>query len=142
MLVDSSVLIAAVLSSRGGSFYILQNFKDKCGFRINEYIFEEVLAVLAEKFPGREDLRQKLFLLLGSVPIRILPDLSREEWRVLGKIINVKDAPILASALAESDYFLTLDTDFLASAIIAYAQKHGLSIVKPKAFIEILRERT
>ena len=40
--VDSSVFIAAILSSSGGSFYILNNFADKVIFKTNNYVLDEI----------------------------------------------------------------------------------------------------
>ena len=108
VFLDASVLIAAVLSSKGGSFYILNKFKGDFEFQTNAYVFEEVESVLERKFPGREDFRNKLFLLLGLTPVRILPDPPRESVTPLTGLINPEDAPILASALAHSSYLLTL----------------------------------
>ena len=42
VFVDSSILIAALLSSRGGSFYILTQLKDEFQFQINDYTLEEI----------------------------------------------------------------------------------------------------
>ena len=136
VFLDASVLIAAVLSSSGGSFHILQKFKEDFEFQINSYVFEEVENVLAKKFPGREDFRNKLFLLLGLTPVRILPDAPRESVTPLTALINPEDAPILASALAHSSYLLTLDKDFFSKSVTTLSNTRGLFILKPKEFIE------
>ena len=136
VFLDASVLIAAVLSSSGGSFYILNKFKADFEFQTNAYVFEEVESVLAKKFPGREDFRNKLFLLLGLTPVRILPDPPRESVTRLTALINPEDAPILASALAHSSYLLTLDKDFFSEFVTTLSNTKGLLILKPKEFIE------
>ena len=136
VFLDASVLIAAVLSSSGGSSYILSQFKGDFEFQINSFVFEEVVSVLDRKFPERDDLKDNLFLLLGATPIRILPDPPREAVAPLAAYINAEDGPILASALAHSSFLLTLDHDFLTGTVIAHSQRNGLQILKPKEFIE------
>lgn len=46
VFVDSSILITALLSSRGGSFYILTQLKNKFHFQINNYVLDEIFLVL------------------------------------------------------------------------------------------------
>ena len=136
VFLDASVLITAVLSSSGGSFYILSQFKGDFEFQTNSFVFEEVVSVLDRKFPGRDDLKDNLFLLLGATPVRILADPPREAVTSLAAYINVEDRPILASALANSSFLLTLDHDFLTDTVIVFSQRNGLQISKPKEFIE------
>jgi predicted nucleic acid-binding protein len=136
VFLDASVLIAATLSSSGGSFYLLTHLRDRFDFHTNDYVFEEVTTVLGKKFPDRSDLRSKLFLLLGWVPIRIVPDASNEAVQLLAGLINKEDAPILASALSRSSYLLTLDQDFFSEPVLIFSKSKGLLIVKPKEFIE------
>lgn len=136
VFLDTSVLLTAMLSSRGGSFYILNTLREKCEFQINEYVLKEVIEVLTRKFPEREDLKRKLFLLLGWVPINVLPDLPKRKIESLFELIPEEDAPILASALAHSSFLLTLDNDFLTTPVKEFAHSRGLTIVKPKEFIQ------
>ena len=128
--------MTAVLSSRGGSFYILNKFREDFEFQTNAYTFEEAVSVLERKSPGRNDLRNNLFLLFGLTPIRMLPDPPGEMVLSLAPLINPEDAPILASALAHSSYLLTLDKDFFSEPATTFSQRKGLQILKPKEFIE------
>ena len=136
VFLDASVLIAAVLSSKGGSSYILTQFREDFEFLANDYTFEEASSVLQRKFPGRNDLANNLFLLVGLTPIRILPDPPGDIVLSLAPLIHVEDAPILASALAHSSYLITLDHDFFAESVMALSRRKGLAIMKPKEFIE------
>ncbi|MBI2635430.1 MAG: PIN domain-containing protein [Parcubacteria group bacterium] len=136
VFLDSSVLITAALSARGGSFYILTRFRDKCEFQINEYILEETIRVLDRKFKEREDLKSKLFLLLGWAKIKILPNPGVRKLKAAEKLVNKEDAPVLASALETSSYLLTLDNDFLKEEIIIFVKAKRLAILKPKEFIQ------
>lgn len=137
VFLDSSILITALLSSRGGSFYILTQLKDKYRFLINEYVFNETLTTLNRKFPHRKELKNYLFLLMGLSKIEILPKPSKFSLKRVSKIINKKDAPILISALQTSHYLITLDKkDFLNPKVLEFTKKKKLSILTPKEFIE------
>ena len=136
VFLDTSVLITALLSSRGGSFYILTQFKDRFCFQINNYVLEEILEVLTKKFPSRKELKSNLFFLLGLTKIEILPNPAKSSLKSLNKVINQKDAPILASSLENSNHLLTLDKDFLNEKIRNFAKENNLLIFTPKEFIK------
>lgn len=133
-------MITAVLSSAGGSFYILTALQDNLDFYINEYVLEEAMTVLDEKFGSKSDLKNKLFLLIGLTPIKVMPNPPRESFKKLIKILNKKDIPVLVSALGRCSYFITLDNDFLTEKVIRFAKDNNVSIVKPKDFIRMIRE--
>lgn len=136
VFLDSSVLIAAVLSSSGGSFYILTKLHSKFKLQINEFVLEEIMRVLGEKFPTKKELKSRLFLLIGSAQVKVLSNPAKQEVIRLTKYIEKEDAPILASALQYSSFLITLDNDFLAHTVLEIAKLKGLVIMKPKDFIE------
>lgn len=136
VFVDTSVLISALLSSRGGSFYILTNLNKEFKIQINQYVFREVLQVLDKKFSSRPQLKDDFFLLLGLAKIDILSNPKREELELTKSIINKKDAPILVSALKESNYLLTLDKDFLNEEVTKFAEQKNLTVLRPKKLIQ------
>ena len=136
VFLDSSVLIAALLSSRGGSFHVLTQMRDGFSFHINEYVFAEVGEVLKTKFAAQPHLQKNLFLLLGLANVSTIPNPNKFEVRRAAKLISKNDAPILASALAHCEYLLTLDKEFLKQPILADANKRGLSILTPGSFIQ------
>ncbi|NCS99824.1 putative toxin-antitoxin system toxin component, PIN family [Candidatus Falkowbacteria bacterium CG_4_9_14_3_um_filter_38_19] len=135
VFVDSSILIAALLSSRGGSFYILTQLKDEFQFQINDYTLEEIFKVLDKKFYSQKKLKNYLFLLLGLAKIEVLSNPPKVLVKRLTKVINKEDAPILASALANSNYLLTLDKDFLNEKLRNFARENSILILTPKEFI-------
>lgn len=139
--VDTSVLIAAALSSRGGSFYILTRLHDEYAFLINQYVLTETLRVLTEKFADREEIRHTLFLLLGIAHIGILADPLRGRIHEVREIINRDDAPILVSALEHAAYLITLDQDFLDPKVKKFSEREGLSIETPRDFLLRHRQR-
>jgi len=140
VFLDSSILIAALLSSSGGSFYILTQLRNKFYFQINKYVLEEIIEVLTKKFSSREELKSGLFFLLGLARVKVLSNPTKFSLKLLDRIINQKDAPILASALQNSDYFLTLDNDFLNEKIRNFTKQNNLLIFTPKQFIEFFSE--
>ena len=139
VFLDTSIFITALLSAKGGSFYILNTFQDRVDFCTNEYVLSEIEDVLQNKFSDKPDLRTKLFLLLGTADVTILPNRPKAEVTRLKKYISEKDAPILASALAGNNYLLTLDNEFFGQKIIELASSKKLTILKPKTFIETFK---
>jgi len=137
IFLDSSLLISATLSSTGGSFYILTSPKlnELIDLYINEYVLEESTRVIKTKFKNRHGIVSNFFLLLGVSNLTILPNPPRKDVAALSKVINMDDAPILASALEHCTYLLTLDKDFLGGQTIDYADRNNLFIMSPKDFI-------
>jgi len=139
VFLDASVLITALVSTRGGSFYILTQLKNRYRFQINNFVLEEVLVVLNKKFPNKKDLKSSLFLLLGLAKIEIQPNPQRLSLKRVSGIINKEDAPILVSAFQNSDYLLTLDRDFLDEKVRNFAKQNNLLIFTPKEFLSIFK---
>ncbi len=141
VFVDSSVLITALLSPRGGSFHILDTLRERVKFSINEYVYREVLLVIVKKFSHVPGMESRFFLMLGWANISVLPYPSVNQIGNLRNIIVKDDTPILAGAIAQahSDYLLTLDNDFFAPTVITYAKKYNLCILKPKELIAIFK---
>lgn len=99
----------------------------------------EVSRVIHEKFPRRRELRTRLFLLLGIAGVAVLSNPPEREVKKLAELISLPDAPILASALKSSDHLLTLDNEFFRSRIRRFAVRHGVTILKPREFIALVR---
>ncbi|MEY4747363.1 MAG: hypothetical protein RLZZ416_412 [Candidatus Parcubacteria bacterium] len=137
VFVDSSVLIAALLSADGGSAYALREKHSGFVLLINEYVLEEVRDVLDGKLQRFAHLSATLFLLIGFAGIRVLPNPSKRDVAKLFRHISKKDAPILASALRNAEYLLTLDNEFFSEKIIRIANQKGLKIVKPGDLIRL-----
>ena len=136
VFVDSSVIIASLLSAMGGSSYILNNYHEDCEFQTNEYGLTEIQRVLNDKFADQPTLQSQFFLLLGTARIIVLPNPTKQERNKWAKYISEIDAPILASAIKQSNYLITLDNEFLKDIVMDTAHTHGLIILKPKDFIE------
>ncbi|HEY4517023.1 MAG TPA: type II toxin-antitoxin system VapC family toxin [Candidatus Paceibacterota bacterium] len=139
VFLDSSVIIAALLSSRGGSFYILTHLHEQAELQINEYVFAEVRAVLEQKFADRPELASTLFLMLGLAGVETVADPSIRAVRQAAKLISKNDAPILSSAMTGCNYLITLDKEFFKTNIMSAAREGGLTICTPGDFIQQLR---
>ena len=138
VFVDSSILITALLSSKGGSFYLLSEYRNQLKFFINDYVLEETLAVLRRKFSKRKELEHNLYLLLGFSRIEILQNPKKGQLRQAEQVIEREDIPILVSAAEHCDFLLTLDNDFFVGEVSDFAQQKHLQILKPKEFIALL----
>ena len=139
VFLDSSVIITALLSTSGGSFYILNRLHDDFIFQINEYALAEIHEVIRKKFDGDAQMQTQLFLLLGTAQVQILANPGARLVNMAARRISQNDAPILAAALQHSDYLLTLDNEFLQPSVVEMARKKSLIILKTKDFIEMLR---
>ncbi|OGE84343.1 MAG: hypothetical protein A2846_03875 [Candidatus Doudnabacteria bacterium RIFCSPHIGHO2_01_FULL_49_9] len=139
VFLDSSVIIASLLSTTGGSFYIINVLKKEFVLQTNEYGLNEIQKTLMNKFANQISLQSQLYLILGTAKISVLPSPTKQEERRTAKYISEIDAPILASALKHSDYLITLDNEFFKEEIVSLARKSSLNISKPKEFIEKFR---
>jgi len=135
VFLDTSILIAAVISSRGGSFYILDKLKNNFTLQISKYVLEEAMRTLTDKFPNSELMKSKLLLLLGLGQVEILDNPPKRETNKLKKVISEKDTPVLTSALEHSSYLITFDNEFLGEDILRIARSRGLKIMKPREFV-------
>lgn len=140
VFLDSSVIISALLSNRGGSFYILNALSYSFDLQINEYVLEEILGILNQKFKKDMNMRPSFFAFLGAGSISVLPNPTMREVKNLQDVISENDTPILASALKNSDFLVTLDKEFLDQKILDLASNQGLSILNPKEFIELFKK--
>jgi predicted nucleic acid-binding protein len=86
VIVDSSVIISALISSRGASYYCLISAKDK-GYRlfISEFILKEILDVIERKFPN---LLIKFFEILTISGITILKNPNKKDLKLFEKLVE------------------------------------------------------
>lgn len=139
---DTSVIIAALLSPTGGSSFLIRQNQNKYSLTISDYALTETLKVLGNKFSDRPELETNLFGLLVVGPIDILTNEPLQKSQKLEKIIEKDDAPILASAITQSDYLISLDKHFLGETVREHAAEQGLTIYTPGEFIVKNRKST
>ena len=135
VFVDSSVLIAATLSVSGGSSRLLTGMGQFFDFVINDYVLGESLMVLTHKFQDSAHLKSHLLSLLGAGEVAVLKNPSAKLVKSTARIIDLTDAPILAGALDDCNYLVTLDNDFFSPDVLTYRGLRNLKIVKPKELI-------
>ena len=133
IFIDTSVIIAGLISSTGASAAIL----DLCESEILEMVINKQVLVEADrnfenKFPC---LVQEFRNFIKDTAPTLVADPTNEEIRKAQKLINSKDSPILAAALREKVNFLvTLDNHFLL-----LKEKVAIKIVSPAEFIKEFR---
>ena len=97
VFLDANVIIAATLSISGGSFLLItQASKNSFQLFSCQYALDEVIENLKEKYPDYLSVLKSLLLFSN---LQILKNPSQKEIEKATKLIDFKDAPILASAL-------------------------------------------
>jgi putative PIN family toxin of toxin-antitoxin system len=132
---DSSVLIAGILSPKGGSGLIIK----AClvgGFMLlaSQAVFIEVERNLTENFSKKTT--GHFNYLIAAIAWTIVPIPSEKLIYHYSKIINEKDAHVLAAAIAgESDFLLTLDRKHFMAPSLKMANLSCI-ILTPGDFIK------
>jgi predicted nucleic acid-binding protein len=134
---DTSVLVAGAGSRTGASRAVL--VMAEIGLYrlvVCRQVLDETERNLRKKLPVALSVFAELMAAIGP---EILPDPSPEEVIRWQSVIEPKDAPILAAAVAAApDRFLTLDVkDFIEP--IDVAEKSGLRIETPADFVQAIR---
>lgn len=138
VLLDTSVIIAALLSSTGASAWLLHLARKKhIKLVASPYIRHEVELVIERKFPK---LLARWQHLQQSHLFSRIKDASPKIYAVALAIMShdPKDAPILAAAMAHQvDYLVTLDQkDFINDPSVT--KKSRINICTPGKLIKIL----
>ncbi len=111
IFLDSSVVLAGLASPGGGSNRIL--LFCELGLvkpYISEQIVREVLRTVEKKLPG---LYEKTYFLFRKLPFQLVEPTDKS-LSTTTKLINEKDAPVLAAAMSgKVEWLLTLDKHFL-----------------------------
>ncbi len=139
VFVDSSVLVAACLSSSGASYFCIIS-APVAGYKllINEMVFEETIDVFKRKF---SELRNRFFGLLNIGNFSILKNPEEKNLEKVKNLIEEKDTPILVSATKYADCLLTLDKGFFKKEVLDFAESHKLIILLPRGFIRFLKSK-
>lgn len=140
VLIDASVLIAAIINPRGGLAVIIELVKGQIikGF-LTKSIVQETVRNLNNKRPT-EELGQGLKLIL-DLKSCITENPTSEQVEKASKIIDLKDAHVVAAAFASKvDFLVTLDkkhffTDYLNQANLPF------KIIVPGDLLSIVRKK-
>ena len=137
IFLNSNVIFSGMYPSTGAPGVILERFIDgKLTVVISRQVLEEVVSTIKEKLP---DALPALRRLLMSAPPEIIKDPAPAEVARWAEIVHIKDAGILAAAIAaQPDYLVTGDKHFLGNPNIA--QKSGLHIVTPTQLLQLLEK--
>lgn len=134
VFLDSSVLIAACGSKTGASAFVLGYCrKEKIQGLINIKAVGEAKKNVLLKFGEIE--KKRLLYYLKMANLVIVPSSSVEEISRCEKVINSKDAPMLAGAIkSKADFLLSLDKKhFFNSKVQKFTGK--LKIITPGDFV-------
>ncbi|MGQ9825815.1 MAG: putative toxin-antitoxin system toxin component, PIN family [Desulfotomaculales bacterium] len=133
VFLDSSVIIAGLASKKGGSYEVLALAELKIIIPcISEEVVSEVFRNVQKKLPGST---AHFFALFKKLPFKII-DPFEEDLARARKLINEKDAPILAAAMSgKVDWLLSLDRHFLKAGL---EEKAGFQLGTPKEFLQKL----
>ncbi len=106
IFLDASMIIAAVISSSGGSFRILTEASIRRFHLVtSRYAYYEAESTIQEKHPH---LLEKFYQITPFFKFTSEP--SKKLIRKALKLIDFKDAPVLAAAIKEAvDALITLD---------------------------------
>lgn len=134
---DASVLVAGAGSRTGASRAVL--VMAEIGLYrlvVCRQVLDESERNLRKKLPAALPVFAQLMAAIGP---EIAPDPSPEEVTHWQSVIEPKDAPILAAAVAATpDRFLTLDVkNFIEPTHVA--EKSGLRIETPADFVQAIR---
>ncbi|HOV79186.1 MAG TPA: putative toxin-antitoxin system toxin component, PIN family [Bacillota bacterium] len=130
VFLDSSVIIAGLASATGASHKVLALAELKL---IRPYVSEDVISeVLRNAQKKLPDSLAHFYMLFKILPFRIV-DPTVKDLEHAKTLINNKDAPILAAAMAgQADWLLSLDKHFLAAGL---QEKAGFAIGPPGKFL-------
>lgn len=137
VFLDTSALIAGVVSSRGAARAVLQLAEiGLIEVIVSRQVIVEADRNIEEKLPEMLNEYRKFIELLA--PVLIDDPLQKDVERFL-KVINYDDAPILASAVSSgADFLITWDRKhFIAKNIHIHS---NLKIVTPGEFLKYFRE--
>ena len=134
VFLDSSVLVAASASKTGASAFVLGYCRRKkvLGYTSLDALGEAKKNVVLKLEPLSQN---RFAFFLKHANILLVEDPSVEETAKCEKVINAKDAPILAAAVkGPASFLLTLDRKhFLKPEVMAFAK--SLEILTPGEFV-------
>jgi predicted nucleic acid-binding protein len=133
VFVDANVLFAASYSAHGSSRdLVLAAIEGKIQMVTSGYVLEEAVRNMARKAPRAAEAFGQLVELIS---IEVVDKPSLEEVRQVAEYTALKDAPVVAAALAaEVDYVTTWDRRHLIDEA-RVAEQSGLEIVTPDALV-------
>ena len=138
VFIDTSILFSACLSKIGASALILGFCrKNKIKGFISRYVLSEVKRNAAQKLGQLGKQRLNFYILQSN--LNIVDNPTSEEIKTCQKVLNLKDAPILAAAMKNKvNYLIPFNTkDFLLPKVKDFVKP--LIILTPRTFVLLLK---
>jgi predicted nucleic acid-binding protein len=135
VFLDSSALIAAAISARGSARTLInQGLQGKCTLIISSNVIEECERNLRAKMPAALPIFTAFIDLLSN---RAEP-MHAAVLRV-AEIIEAKDAPIVAAAVAaKAEYLAAYDRKHLLAKKAAISEAFGITVATPDEILAFL----
>jgi len=129
LFIDSSVLIAAAISPRGSARdLIIAGLSGGLTLVLSALIFEETERNLAKKYPRALPMLEILRTAWEGTLVEPDPALIRQ----VGKVVALKDAPIVAGALAaRATWLVTYDRRHLLRQKDPIRTMFGITVATP-----------
>lgn len=134
VFIDTSVIFPACLSKIGASALVLGYCrKNKIKGYVSRYVLSEIKRNATQKFNQIEKQRLNYYILQSNLNIVSNPTI--QEIKACQEVINLKDAPILATAMKiKVNYLITFNTkDFLLPKVKKFVDP--LIIMTPRDFV-------
>lgn len=132
IFLDANIFVAACGSDTGGSNYLFEVAKHEPAWHLvtSRIAIQEARLNVQKKLPKKFEQFERLLL---SSTVTVVDSPPPALIAITQRIINPKDAPILAAAICvQADYMCTLDQkDFHTSKVRNWCKKYGMSIVTP-----------
>ncbi|OGK21650.1 hypothetical protein A3C23_02640 [Candidatus Roizmanbacteria bacterium RIFCSPHIGHO2_02_FULL_37_13b] len=138
VFIDSSVLVAACVSTKGASAYLLGLSRKGL---IKGYISRDVIGEAKKNinFKLKDDHKKIFKIYLQYAKLGVIDEPLPELIELCEKVIYNKDAPILAAAIqSPCQYLVTLDRKhFLTNEVAKFVKK--IVIITPGDFIKLMK---
>ena len=128
ILVDTNIFISMIFFPSPQTREVARRLAEYHDIVVCDYVVEELLLVVERKMPAKRAFIDRFFF---ELPFELVYTPKALDLSIFPAIRDVKDAPILATAIMENiDILLTGDKDFLALDI------ETLEILTMKEFLE------
>lgn len=138
VFIDTSVLFSACLSKIGSAALVLGHCrKNKIKGFISRYVLSEIKRNAIQKLDQLGKQRLNFYILQSN--LNIVDNPTFDEIKICQEVINLKDAPILATAVKnKTNYLITFNTkDFLLPKVKDFAK--SLTILTPRDFVMFIK---
>lgn len=138
VFLDTSVIIAATISSRGTSRALLNLISaGGCTGFVSAYVLEEVQRNVARKAPH---LVSEIDTIFAQAGLNLVTPAMQHIVRV-EQHVELKDAPVVAAAMAAGvDALVTLDRKHLLNREREIREALGIAVVDPGAILRLVIE--